>query len=91
MKFTGKRWPLLVDGVAQLLILQQGLLGERAQLFPGFGKRHRAVVAHKQRLAKVLFQALDLAGKRGGADVHGACAAAKVTAFRQMQEQFQIA
>ena len=91
MQFPGKRWPLLVDGVAQLLILQQGLLGKRPQLFPGFGEGDRAVVAYKQRLAEILFQALDLAGKRRGADVHRPRAAAKMAAFRQMQEQFQIA
>jgi hypothetical protein len=34
MQLAGQRRTLLIDGVAQLLILQQRLLGKRAQLFP---------------------------------------------------------
>ena len=51
---------MLIDGVAQLLILQQRLLGENAQLFARFSQRHRAVIAHKQRLTEIFFQALNL-------------------------------
>ena len=91
MQLAGQRRSLLVDGVAQLLILQQRLLGKNAQLFPGFREGDGTVIAHKQRLAEVFLKTLDLARKRGGADVHRACAAAKMTAFRQMQEHFQIA
>ena len=91
MEFPGERRPLLIDGVAQLLVLQQSLLGKGPQLFSGFGERHGAVITHKQRLAEVLFKALDLARERGGADVHRPGAAAKMTAFRQVQEHFQIA
>ena len=79
---------MLVDGVAQLLILQQRLLGENAQFFARVGERNRPGIAHKQRLAEVLFQPLNLPGKRGGADVHRPGAAAKMAAFRQMQEGF---
>ena len=91
MQFTRQRLPFLIEGVAQLLVLQQRLLGEYAQLFARFGQRDRAVIAHKQRLAEIFFQALNLARKRGGADVHCPCAAAKVATFSQMQEHFQIA
>ena len=51
---------MLIDGVAQLLILQQRLLGENAQLFARFSQRYRAVIAHKQRLTEIFFQALNL-------------------------------
>ncbi len=82
---------MLVDGVAQLLILQQCLLGENAQFFARFGQRHRTVIAHKQLLTEIFFQALNLSGKRGWTNVHRPRAAAKMAAFRQMQEGFQIA
>ena len=91
MKFTRERWTLLIEGVAQLLILQKRLLGENAQLFSRFRQRDGAVIANKQRLTEILFEALDLPGKRGGTDVHGPRAAAKMAAFRQMQKGFQIA
>ena len=82
---------MLIDGVAQLLILQQRLLGENAQLFARFSQRHRAVIAHKQRLTEIFFQALYLSRKRRRANVHCPRATAKMAAFRQMQEGFQIA
>ncbi len=88
MQFAGKGWPLLIEGMAQLLILQKCLLGKHSQLFTRFGQRDRAVITHKQRLAEIFFQPLDLPGERGGADVHRPRAAAKVAAFRQMQEGF---
>ncbi len=75
---------MLVDGVAQLLILQQCLLGENAQFFARFRQRHRTVIAYKQWLTEIVFQALNLTRKRGRTDVHRPCAAAKMAAFRQM-------
>lgn len=63
-------------------------VGQHSQLFTRFGQRDRAVITHKQRLAEIFFQPLDLPGERGGADVHRPRAAAKVAAFRQMQEGF---
>ena len=75
----------------QLLVLQQRLLGKNTQLFARFREGDGAVIAHEQRLAEVFLKALDLARQRGGADVHRPGAAAKVTAFRQVQEHFQIA
>ena len=75
----------------QLLVLQQRLLGKNTQLFACFREGDGAVIAHEQRLAEIFLKALDLARKRGGADVHRPGAAAKVTAFRQVQEHFQIA
>ena len=89
MQLAGKRRPLLVDGVPQLLILQQGLLGKDAQLFAGFREGDGAVIAHEQRLAEVFLKALDLARKRGRADVHRPGAAAKVTAFRRCRNIFR--
>ena len=77
--------------MSQLLVLQQGLLGKDAQFFTGFRQRDGAVIAHEQRLAEVFLKALDLARQCGGADVHRSGATAKVTAFRQVQEHFQIA
>ncbi len=91
MQFARQRRTLLIDSVAQLLKLQQRLLGKGAELVSRFGKRYRAVIADKQRLPEVLFQARNLSGKRGGADVHRPRAAAKMAAFSQMQEGFQIA
>jgi hypothetical protein len=55
--------------VAQLLILQQRLLGKNAQLFTRFGERDGAVIAHKQRLADLLPGA-GSGAKAWRADVH---------------------
>ncbi len=52
--------------MAQLLILQKRLLGKHSQLFTRFGQRDGAVITHKQRLAEIFFQPLDLPGERGG-------------------------
>ncbi len=87
MQFAGKGRPLLIEGMAQLLILQKCLLGKHSQLFTRFGQRDRTVIAHKQRLAEIFFQPLNLPGERGGADVHRP-RCGKVAAFRQMQEGF---
>lgn len=70
MEFAGKGRPLLIEGMAQLLVLQKRLLGKHSQLFTRFGQRDRTVIAHKQRLAEIFFQPLNLPGERGGADVH---------------------
>jgi hypothetical protein len=91
MKFTRERRALLVNSVPQLLILQKRLLGKDAQLFACFGEGYRAVIAYKQRLTEVFFQALDLTRKRRGTDVHCSRATAKVATFGQMKEHFQIA
>ncbi len=88
MQLAGKRRSLLVNGVPQLLVLQQRLLGKDAQLFSRFREGDGTVIAHEERLAEVFLKALDLARKRGGANVHRPGAAAKVTAFRQVQEHF---
>ena len=47
--------------LAQLLGLQQRLLGKNAQIFTRFREGDGAVIAHEQRLAEVLLKALDLA------------------------------
>lgn len=88
MEFAGKGRPLLIEGMAQLLVLQKRLLGKHSQLFTRFGQRDRTVIAHKQRLAEVFFQPLNLSGKGGRTDMHRPRAAAKMAAFRQMQEGF---
>lgn len=80
---------LLIEGVAQLLILQQRLLGKYSQFFPRFGQRNRAVIAHKKWLPEIFFQPLNLPRERGGANVHCPRAAAKVTTFSQMQNIFR--
>lgn len=66
MEFAGKGRPLLIEGMAQLLVLQKRLLGKHSQLFTRFGQRDRTVIAHKQRLAEIFFQPLNLPGERGG-------------------------
>ena len=60
MQLARERRSLLIDGVAQLLILQQRLLGENTQFFACFRQCHRAVIAYKQRLTEIFFQALNL-------------------------------
>ena len=61
MQFARQRRTLLIDSVAQLLILQQRLLGKLAQAFARFCQRHGAVIAQKQRMADIFFKPLDLA------------------------------
>ncbi len=87
-QLAGERRALLVNGVAQLLVLEQGLLGEGAQFVTRLGQGDGAVVSHKQRLAEILLQPLDLTRQRRRADVHRPCAAAKVTALRQVEKDF---
>ncbi len=78
----------MTNRMAQLLILQQRMLGKLACPFSGVGQCHRAVIAQKQRLADILFQPLNLSGKRRRADVHCPRSTAKMAAVRQMQKQF---
>ncbi len=74
--------------MAQLLVLEQGLLGEGTQLITRLGQSDGAVVTHKQRLTEIFLQPLDLTRQRRWADVHRPRAAAEVTALRQVEKDF---
>ena len=76
------------EGTAQQLVLEQGLLSEGTQFVTRLGQGDGAVVAHKQRLAEILLQPLDLTRQRRRANVHRPCAAAKVAALRQVEKDF---
>ena len=67
--------------MAQLLILQQRLLGKLAQAFARFRSRHGAVIPQNERMADIVFKPLDLARQRGTADVHRTRRAPDVAAF----------